>query len=79
MKKVLTIKRANLIGNLYQSSVYGNEGYNYKIYIGKQTKSHLISQSYVYISSKEVALEKLEDEIKILLNIDKDLFDFAKL
>ena len=79
MNKLLTIKRANLIGNLYKSSVYGNEGYTYKIYLGKQTKSHLLSQSYVYITSKEEALDKLETEIKMLLNIDKDLFDFAKL
>lgn len=79
MRKVLSIKRGNLIGNLYYSSVMGNEGYNYKIYLGKQTKGQLLAQSYVYITDKAIALEKLEDEMKVLMNIGKDLFDFGKI
>lgn len=79
MKKITTIKRANLIGNVYENKVMGNIGYSYKIYLGKQIRSQLLSQSYVYITDKVVALEKLEDEMKVLMNIGKDLFDFSKI
>lgn len=76
MNKVLTIRQGNLIGNLYKEV---HDGYYYKIYLGKQVKSQLLAQSYVYLYSKDQCIEKLKLEMKMLLNIDKDLFDFEKL
>lgn len=79
MKKVLSIKRGNLIGNLYKGTMQGNEGYYYKIYLGKQIKSQLLAQSYVYMYDQDQCKEKMELEMKTLMNIDKDLFDFEKI
>lgn len=79
MNKVLTIKEGNLIGNLYKATIKGNEGYYYKIYLGKQIKSQLIAQSYVYLYDQDQCTEKMKLEMKTLMNIDKDLFDFNKL
>ena len=77
MSKVLTIKEGNLIGNLYKSTIKGNEGYYYKIYLGKQTKGQLLAQSYVYLYDQDQCVEKMKLEMKTLMNIDKDLFDFT--
>lgn len=79
MKKIETIKRANLIGNVYENKVMGNIGYSYKIYLGKQTRSQLISQSYVYFTDFNQCMDHLESEIETLIEMKKDLFDFSKL
>lgn len=79
MNKVLSIKEGNLIGNLYKSTIKGNEGYYFKIYLGKQIKSQLIAQSYVYLYDQDQCTEKMKLEMKTLMNIDKNLFDFEKL
>lgn len=74
--KILTLKESDLIGNLYLNK---DGGYYYKIYFKKQTKGQLIGQSYVYLYSKEQCIEKLHLEMKMLLNIKKDLFDLDKI
>lgn len=74
--KIQTIKEGNLIANLYLNK---DGGYYYRIYLGKQIRSQLLSQSYVYFYSKDQCVEKMKIDLKTLLNIDKDLFDFSKL
>ncbi len=74
--KVLSIKQGDLIGNLYKEV---HDGYYYKIYFKKQVKGQLLAQSYVYLYSKDQCIEKMKLEMKTLLNISKDLFDFEKL
>ena len=76
MNKVLTIKQGNLIGNLYKSNIKGNEGYYYRIYLGKQIKSQLLAQSYVYLYDQDQCKEKMLLEMKALLEINYDLLDF---
>lgn len=75
--KVLSIKQGDLIGNLYKE--VHDDGYYYKIYFKKQVKGQLLAQSYVYLYSKDQCIEKMKLEMKTLLNISKDLFDFEKL
>lgn len=79
MKKITTIKRANLIGNVYENKVMGNIGYSYKIYLGKQIRSQLLSQSYVYFADANECIEQMDADISNLLEIKKDLFDLSKL
>lgn len=74
--KVLTIKQGDLVGNLYKNTM---DGYYYKIYFKKVKKGQMLAQSYVYLYSQDQCLEKMKIEMKTLLNINKDLFDFAKL
>ena len=76
MSKVLSIKQGDLIGNLYKNSM---DGYYYRIYFKKQTKSQLIAQSYVYLYDKDQCIEKMKLDMKQINGITKDLFDLEKL
>lgn len=50
-------------------------GYGYKIYYGKK----VVGLSYVYFADKNVCLNKMIDEMKMLSGFNKNLFDLERI
>ena len=73
--KVLEYKLGKLRGVL---SSY-KDGYGYKIYFKNIRKSQIIAQSYVYLYDITICYERMVSEMKMLAEMQKDLFDLEKL
>lgn len=50
-------------------------GYTYKIRYHRK----VVDQSYVYLTSKELAIGRMENALKMLTGFNKDLFDLERI
>ena len=71
MNKIHDISLGNLKGTLYKTG----EGYNYKIRHGKT----VVAQSYTYMFDKVACNNKMIDNMKIIAELDKTLFDLDRM
>lgn len=60
---VLKTERGELIGKMFKTQL----GYYYKIYKNKQ----VVAISYVFLKSKKLCLERMHDDIDLLLSDEK--------
>lgn len=71
MIKIHDIQLGSLKGTLYKTG----DGYHYKIRYGRT----IVAQSYTYMLDKVACNNKMIDNMKIITELDKTLFDLDKM